>query len=162
MAQILGTPKIVLSTSIFKGVGLHSKSKLWEAHIWLGDVDPVPVRKNQGQGQLYLGAYETEDEAVRVHDLVALKLRKNDKYELNFNDPGAYASEFPRLEALDTRDYIWSFRRNAVSFSRGTFRFKGVSKHSSGKKWEARIGYTTTASTAAAGGSLIIKKEDRY
>jgi hypothetical protein len=56
------------------------------------------VRKNQGQGQLYLGAYETEDEAVRVHDLVA--------HELNFNDPGAYASEFPRLEALDTRDYI--------------------------------------------------------
>jgi hypothetical protein len=69
---------------------------LWEAHIWLGDLDPV--RKNQGQGQLYLGAYETEDEAVRVHDLVA--------HELNFNDPGAYASEFPRLEALDTRDYI--------------------------------------------------------
>jgi hypothetical protein len=100
------------ATSIFKGVGLHSKSKLWEAHIWLGDLDPV--RKDQGQGQLYLGAYETEDEAVRVHDLVALKLRKNDKYELNFNDPGAYASEFPRLEALDTRDYIWSFGRNAV------------------------------------------------
>ncbi|CAK9859198.1 unnamed protein product [Sphagnum jensenii] len=148
------------ATSIFKGVGLHSKSKLWEAHIWLGDLDPV--RKNQGQGQLYLGAYETEDEAVRVHDLVALKLRKNDKYELNFNDPGAYASEFPRLEALDTRDYIWSFRRNAVCFSRGTSRFKGVSKHSSGKKWEARIGYTTTASSAAAGGSRIIKKEDRY
>jgi hypothetical protein len=75
------------ATSIFKGVGLHSKSKLWKAHIWLGDLDPV--RKNQGQGQLYLGSYETEDEAVRVHDLVALKLRKNDKCELNFNDPGA-------------------------------------------------------------------------
>jgi hypothetical protein len=146
------------ATSIYKGVGLHSKSKLWEAHIWLGDLDPE--RKNQGQGQLYLGAYTTEDEAVKVHDLVALKLRKND--QLNFNDPGAYAAEVPRLEALDTRDYIWAFRRNAVCFSRGTSRFKGVSKHSSGKKWEARIGYTTTASSAAAGGSEIMKKLDRY
>jgi hypothetical protein len=90
---------------------------------------------------------------------VALKLRKNDKYELNFNDPGAYPSEVPRLEALDTRDYIWSFRRNAVSFLRGTSRFKGVSKHSSGKKWEASIGYTTTASTAAAGKSRIIRNK---
>ncbi|CAK9193680.1 unnamed protein product [Sphagnum troendelagicum] len=102
-------------------------------HTFVGhDVDPmahkeaiITIGNKQVKSTIQSnGAYETEDEAVRVQDLVALKLRKND--------------------------------------NRGTSRFKGASKHSSGKKWEARIGYTTTTSSAAAGGSWIIKKEDRY
>jgi AP2-like factor (ANT lineage) len=41
---------------------------------------------------------------------------------------------------LPKEEVVALLRRGSISFSRGSSRFKGVSRHHKHRKWEARIG----------------------
>ena len=120
-----GTGKQVKSTSKFRGVTLHCRTGRWEAHIW------------EGGKQVYLGGYDAEDEAALAYDLAALKCR-GPKAELNF-DLSNYSGDLHHIQGVSKDELLISLRRQSKGFSRGSSRFRGVTKHQKGK-WEARIG----------------------
>ena len=62
------------SSSAFRGVTLHRRTKRWESHIWVRETGK----------QLYLGGFDFERAAAEAHDLCALKLRGRAARGLNF------------------------------------------------------------------------------
>ena len=120
-----GNGKQVKSTSKYRGVTLHCRTGRWEAHIW------------EGGKQVYLGGYDAEDEAALAYDLAALKCR-GPKAELNF-DLSNYSGDLHHIQGVSKDELVISLRRQSKGFSRGSSRFRGVTKHQKGK-WEARIG----------------------
>ena len=53
------------SSSTFRGVTLHRRTKRWESHIWVRETGK----------QLYLGGFDLETAAAEAHDLCALKIK---------------------------------------------------------------------------------------
>lgn len=54
--------------------------------------------------------------------------------------PETYEEEMAQYVGLPKEEVVALLRRGSISFSRGSSRFKGVSRHHKHRKWEARIG----------------------
>eukprot|EP01024_Parvocaulis_polyphysoides_P060495 TRINITY_DN6606_c0_g3_i4.p1 TRINITY_DN6606_c0_g3~~TRINITY_DN6606_c0_g3_i4.p1 ORF type:complete len:381 (+),score=74.42 TRINITY_DN6606_c0_g3_i4:190-1332(+) len=113
------------STSRFRGVTHHCRTGRWEAHIW-----------EEGK-QIYLGSFNSEEQAALAYDLAAIKCRGQDA-TTNY-DVQNYQYELNNLESITKDDLILSLRRQSKGYHKNSSQFKGVTKHQKGK-WEARIG----------------------
>jgi len=115
-------------TSQYRGVTLHRRSGRWEAHAW-----SARLKK-----QVYLGGFETEEDAAEAHDIFSLKCKK-DKAVLNFS-VGSYSPDLLRyLDSITDEELAVAVRRQSTGFTRGRSKYRGITKHPHGK-WEARIG----------------------
>ena len=142
-------PRPVLPPSKDVGVTYHKKNKQWEAHLWVKD-RPLEKRKKKGS-QIFLGNFETRDEAKAAHDLAAIKLdiRENAKgkpYSLNFPE-SAHSRYLEEHADWTPRDFVWKIRRFSHKFSKGRSSMKGVSVRTRKRKtviyYEAKISHTT-------------------
>ena len=115
----------VRSTSDARGVTHHCRTGRYEAHIW-----------DAGK-QVYLGGFDSEEQAAIAYDVIAVKCRGM-KAQTNF-DLRNYANELNALESISKEDLVLSLRRQSKGFSKGSSKFRGVTKHAKGK-FEARIG----------------------
>lgn len=119
----------VLPPSKAIGVTFHTKNKQWEAHLWVKDRQ-LGKRKKKGT-QIFLGSFQTEDDAKAAHDRAAIKLdvretKKGTPYPLNF-PASAHARYMAEHADWSPRDFVWKIRRLSHKFSKGRSAMKGVS-----------------------------------
>ncbi|KAK9824107.1 hypothetical protein WJX72_007799 [[Myrmecia] bisecta] len=127
-------------SSIYRGVTKHSTTGRFEAHLWDSSaIRPKTSRGGRTRGkQIYLGGYNTEDDAARAYDLAALKYW-GDQATLNFAME-SYSEELPDLAEMTREEVVAMLKRNSTGFSRGQSKYRGVTRHHMHGRWEARIG----------------------
>eukprot|EP00958_Prasinococcus_capsulatus_P022364 scaffold3151_cov385-Prasinococcus_capsulatus_cf.AAC.9 len=113
------------NTSRYRGVTQHRRTKRWEAHVW-----------DSGR-QVYLGGYDTEEKAARAYDIISLKAR-GDNAMTNF-PVSEYDDVLRETQNMRKDMLVALLKRRSKGFSRGTSKYRGVTKHKGGK-WEARMG----------------------
>lgn len=89
------------SSSAYRGVTMHRRTRRWESHIWDGD---------SGK-QIYLGSYDERDEttAARAHDLAAIKIGGARRASLNF-PPEEYAAAADAMARMSRDEAIAAVR----------------------------------------------------
>ncbi|KAK9820637.1 hypothetical protein WJX81_001839 [Elliptochloris bilobata] len=112
------------ASSPFRGVSRHRLTQRWEASLWL-----------TGK-QLYLGGFESEEDAAHAYDLAALAC-KGRGVPTNF-PASHYRAELAEVASYSQEEIVAWVRRRSSAFSRGRSRFRGVSGQQG--RWEARIG----------------------
>ena len=122
---MVATQKGKAPSSKYRGVTQHRRTGRWEAHVW-----------DNGQ-QVYLGGFDTEERAGRAYDIVALKCRGS-KAEINF-DISDYTDVLAQVAAVSRDELVSLLRRRSKGFSRGSSKFRGVTRHKGGR-WESRMG----------------------
>ena len=152
-------------SSRYRGVSLHRSTLRYEAHLWdstwerpsgadgqdraAGRHRKASPKKRRARGrQVYLGGYGTPEDAARAFDLCAQAFFGTEGCgALNFplND---YQEQLPELRRMTRQEVVSWVRRESVGFARGASRFRGVTPHHSGLKWEARIGKIKTRGTS--------------
>ncbi|GMH13267.1 hypothetical protein Nepgr_015108 [Nepenthes gracilis] len=123
-------------SSIYRGVTRHRWTGRFEAHLW--DKSSWNSNQNKKGRQVYLGAYDSEDDAARTYDLAALKYWGPDT-TLNFPIEN-YTKEMEEMQSTSKAEYLASLRRRSSGFSRGVSKYRGVARHHHNGRWEARIG----------------------
>ncbi|CAD7701870.1 unnamed protein product [Ostreobium quekettii] len=119
--------KAAQKTSQYNGVSKHRRSGRWEAHIWVNDFGR----------QIYLGGFDVPEDAAAAYDMVAIK-SKGLKASTNF-DVGRYLPLWDWLQTVTLPELVTHMRRRSKGFSRGTSKYRGVTRHPTGR-WESRIG----------------------
>ena len=98
------------SSSAFRGVTLHRRTRRWESHIWVRETGK----------QLYLGGFDLERSAAEAHDLCALKLRgKKNVRGLNF-PLSTYARANDALDRMSHEQVVAAVRAGRLT-ARGGF-----------------------------------------
>jgi AP2-like factor (ANT lineage) len=144
-------------------VSLHRSTLRYEAHLWdstwerpskctepraegedgatVGRDRKASPKKRRARGrQVYLGGYGSPEDAARAFDLCALAFFGTEGCgALNF-PLKVYQKQLPELRRMTRQEVVSWVRRESVGFARGASRFRGVTPHHSGLKWEARIG----------------------
>ncbi|KAL8114876.1 hypothetical protein AgCh_021639 [Apium graveolens] len=123
-------------TSIYKGVTKHRLTGRFEAHLW--DKDSWNNKKTKKGRQVYLGAYENEESAAHAYDLAALKYWGLTTI-LNF-PVELYEKEIKEMQSSTNEEIVATLKRKSNGFSRGVSKYRGVARHHSSTRWEARIG----------------------
>ncbi|XP_011078716.1 ethylene-responsive transcription factor WRI1 [Sesamum indicum] len=123
-------------SSIYRGVTRHRWTGRYEAHLW--DKTTWNSIQNKRGRQIYLGAYDNEEDAARTYDLAALKYW-GPATILNF-PVETYTKELEEMQKLSKEEYLASLRRRSSGFSRGVSKYRGVARHHHNGRWEARIG----------------------
>lgn len=108
----------------YRGVSRHRMTQRWEASLWLNG------------RQLYLGGFDTQEDAAHAYDLAALAC-KGPNATVNFS-PVTYAGQLQEVAGFSRDEVVAYVRRRSAAFSRGRSRYRGVSGQNG--KWEARIG----------------------
>ncbi|KAL0053246.1 hypothetical protein WJX82_003131 [Trebouxia sp. C0006] len=116
-------------SSVHRGVTQHRRTKKWEAHIW------------DDRHQVYLGGFNSEEDAARAHDVMAIKCRGAES--ITNNSPDDYSTLLPQLQKLTKDEVRQLLMRKSSTFARGVSKYRGVTKHKGGK-WEARLGQSKT------------------
>ncbi|KAL0029642.1 hypothetical protein WJX79_010174 [Trebouxia sp. C0005] len=130
-------------SSAHRGVTQHRRTRKWEAHIW------------DDRHQIYLGGFNSEEDAARAHDVMAIKCRGADSIT-NYS-PDDYSTFLPQLQKLTKDEVRQLLMRKSSSFARGVSKYRGVTKHKGGK-WEARLGQSKTSKHSYLG--LFDSEED--
>lgn len=123
-------------SSIYRGVTRHRWTGRYEAHLW--DKSTWNEAQNKKGKQVYLGAYDDEEAAARAYDLAALKYWGPGTL-INFPVTD-YARDVEEMQLVSREEYLASLRRKGSGFSRGAGKFKGMTRHPSLGRWEARLG----------------------
>ncbi|KAB1993079.1 hypothetical protein ES319_D13G003700v1 [Gossypium barbadense] len=123
-------------SSIYRGVTRHRWTGRFEAHLW--DKTSWNSIQNKKGRQVYLGAYDSEEDAARTYDLAALKYW-GPETTLNF-PVERYGKEIEEMNKVSKEEYLASLRRRSSGFSRGISKYRGVARHHHNGRWEARIG----------------------
>lgn len=108
-----------------RGVCKNKKTDRFEAHVWY-----------KGKGY-YLGSFQIRKLAAEAVDLAHLKLGRDQKF-LNYGIE-RYEGLAQEIEQLPFLEVVELLRRQSCGFSRGSAKYRGVSKRAE-DKWEARIG----------------------
>ena len=88
-------------TSVYRGVSKHSRTKIYDAYIWLPNT-PGIVRRGS---QRYIGGFLREVDAARAYDLARVKLGPYKECDLNL--PGIdYEEELRPLKHLSFDEYM--------------------------------------------------------
>ncbi|KAK9277613.1 hypothetical protein L1049_007159 [Liquidambar formosana] len=129
--------KCVPHKSAYRGVTRHKWTGKFEAHLWDGSCSTVG-RTRKGK-QVYLGGYETAEEAARAHDLTALKYwGSSASAKLNFPISN-YEKELKEMEPMSREELVTFLRRQSLSFTRGSSIYRGVTSRNREGHWQARI-----------------------
>lgn len=86
---------------------------------------------------MYLGGFDSEEQAALAYDMCAVKCRGRGA-QTNF-DMRNYAQELANIDTITKDDLVLSLRRQSKGFCKGSSKFRGVTRHAKGK-FEARIG----------------------
>lgn len=113
-------------SSTHRGVTKHKRTGRFEAHFW-----------DAGK-QIYLGGFDEEEKAARAYDLMSLHCRGKADAKLNFSHD-AYLGVADALATTSRDDMVALLRRHSKGFSRGSSKYRGVTRHKGGR-WEARMG----------------------
>ncbi|KAG4927907.1 hypothetical protein JHK82_053599 [Glycine max] len=117
--------------SVYRGV-IKCNYQRFEAFVW-DNSDPG----KRGRP----GAYSTEVDAAKAHDLVSVKIGGLNALT-NF-PVRCYSKEMDEMRWMSTRDYISAVRWTGKDYSDGDSPYRGVYRSYMvpiGKKWEARLG----------------------
>lgn len=117
-------------SSSYRGVTFHKGTGRWEAHLWSGK-------------HLYLGGFDSPQKAAEAYDKAVLAIRGS-KAVTNF-DPARYAAEVSELQSLDKKELVAYIRRQSSCWTRGSSKYRGVTKNGLSGSWEARLGHFTRA-----------------
>eukprot|EP00963_Diacronema_lutheri_P002597 scaffold177_cov334-Pavlova_lutheri.AAC.100 len=115
----------------YRGVTRHKGTGRWEAHLWSGK-------------HMYLGGFDSAKKAAQAYDKAVLTLRGADA-ATNF-DPAQYEDEVQYMMALDKKELVGYIRRQSSCWTRGSSRYRGVTKNASSGRWEARLGHFSRTS----------------
>lgn len=87
--------------------------------------------------QVYLGGFQTPEQAALAFDIAALRLRGADA-QTNF-DPRHYAGALAELAATPAADVFEALRRQGRGQGMQSSCYRGVSRHAkvTGLRWEA-------------------------
>ena len=86
--------------------------------------------------QIYLGGYTTEEQAALAFDIAAIKFR-GAAAVTNF-DISNYKEELESLGEVSAEELVLSLRRQSKGFSRGSSKFRGVTRHQKGRNKSTR------------------------
>lgn len=130
-------------TSKFRGVTKHRHTARFESHLWDNASARMPSANGKGRKrgrQIYLGGFETEEQAAVAFDLAAIAYW-GDGAQLNFPRSN-YDDEVKEIqrENLTKDEVVAALRRKSSGFARGASKFRGVTRHQQAGRWEARIG----------------------
>ncbi|KAM2229912.1 hypothetical protein ACFX1S_014380 [Malus domestica] len=114
-------------SSHFRGVSRYPNGR-FEAFIW-----DSTIQENKKTG-----GFDREEDAARAHDLLALKLWGKSA-GLNF-PLEMYTKDLEEMKNMTYDDYLLRLRRGSASFGKGVSIYRGVSRNSNSKKWQAKIG----------------------
>ena len=126
------------SSSKYRGVSKHRTTGRYEAHFW----DRYSASKSRARGkQVYVGGFCAEEEAAKMYDRAAIVFLGPDSPDLRLNfELEDYLDELPFLIQGSVEERIARLRRKSVGFSRGASKYRGVTRHHSQGRWEARLG----------------------
>lgn len=111
----------------YRGVTHHIRTNRYEAHLW------------ENGKQLYLGGYDTSQQAALAFDIAAIRYRGNDAVT-NY-DHKWYRGLHEQIFKYTPEAIVAGLRRHSKGESVQSSIFKGVTRHQKGR-WEARIGQT--------------------
>lgn len=115
------------SEETYRGVTHHIRTNRYEAHLW------------ENGKQLYLGGYDTSQQAALAFDIAAIRYRGNDA-TTNY-DHRWYKGLHEQIFKYSPEAIVAGLRRHSKGESVQSSIFKGVTRHQKGR-WEARIGQT--------------------
>lgn len=111
----------------YRGVTHHIRTNRYEAHLW------------ENGKQLYLGGYDSSQQAALAFDIAAIRYRGNDAVT-NY-DHRWYKGLHEQIFKYTPEAIVAGLRRHSKGESVQSSIFKGVTRHQKGR-WEARIGQT--------------------
>jgi len=113
-------------SSQYRGVAQHRITRRWESHIW------------NNKRQVYLGSFETEDQAAEAYDKAAICLKAG-AVPLNFEIERYDEQEVKLVRSFSKEELVAHLRRGSNGFCRGKATYRGVSWRPNTGRWEARI-----------------------
>ncbi|KAL5545557.1 hypothetical protein UlMin_005244 [Ulmus minor] len=112
-------------SSNYRGVQKIKDKETYVAHVYDNGHTPKEGRT------IYLGRYDSEENAARAHDLVSLRFWGT-AAQTNF-PISSYGKTIEAMANMTEQEVVASIRRSSNSFSRGKSKYRGVVRKGPGK-----------------------------